>query len=123
MRRPLLIATVLLACVHALWLAHAHTVAERSNTLGLLLWAAVPLAAFLAAALARQRQFIVGTLVALPAAAFFVVSNAAFEVLGHTVEFSGLLGAVFVFGMSLPVCGLLAAAGAGLTRLSPFHPV
>lgn len=124
MRRPLLIATVLLVCVHGLWLAHAHASAERgSGGFGLLLWAVVPIAAFVAAVLARQRQFLVGTLVSVPAAVLFVLSNAAFELLGHAVEFSGALGALFVLGMSLPVCAVLAAAGAGLSRLSPLHPV
>lgn len=123
MRRPLLIASVLLACAHALWLAHAHAIAERGGGLGMLLWVAVPLIAFLTAVFSRQRQFLTGMLVAVPAAALFVISNAAYELLGHAVEFSGALGALFVFAMSLPVCGLLAAVGAGLARLSLFHPV
>jgi hypothetical protein len=123
MRRALLVASALLLCVHAAWVADAHFATEGRSAFGLLLWAAVPLAAFLVALFVRRRQFLAGVLVALPASALFAMGNAAYEHLGHPVDFPGVLGALFVFGMSLPVCGLLAAAGAGAARLSPFRSV
>jgi hypothetical protein len=121
MQRPYFIASSVLVCVHALWLVYAHGAAENLGNTGLVLWLVVPLAAFLAAVFARKRQFLVGLAVALPAALLFVVSNSVFALLGHRIDYPGVLGAVLVFGMTLPLCCLLAAAGAGLARLSPFR--
>ena len=123
MRRALLIATSVQTIAHALWLAYAHLLAQRGSTLGVLLFAVVPLAGYCAAALVPRRKVLVGTLVALPAALLFAASNFAYWQLGHAVEFPGAGGALFVFGMSAPVCALLAAAGAGLACLSPYRPV
>ncbi len=123
MRRALLIATVVLAMSHALWLVYAHLVSQRGHSLGALLFAVVPLAGWCAAALVPRRKFLTGMLVALPAALLFAASNFAYSQLGHAVEFPGAEGALFVFGMSAPLCALLAAAGAGLAYLSARRPV
>jgi hypothetical protein len=123
MRAPLLVAFAVLVCAHALWLAFAHAAEQGTTSAGALPWLAVPIAGFVAAVLAKQRQVVVALSVAVLAAVFFVGSNALYAQLGHRVDFPGLKGALFVFGMSFPICCLLVAAGAGLARLSPFRPV
>jgi hypothetical protein len=123
MRRPLLVAIVVLLCAHAVWLVHAHLVAPAGSALWAVPCGAVSLGAFCAASLANRRKVLTGILVALPASALFVVGNAALQALGHRIVFLGVEGSVALFLISLLVSALLATAGAGLACLSPYRPV
>ena len=122
MRRPLILATALLLAAHALFVLEMAFRAER-GALGFLPWAAIPIAAFIAATIEQKRKILAEVLVAAPAAMLFVISNAAAQWFGLRVTFPGPEGAMYVFAMSLPTSAALAATGAGLAHLSPYHPI
>jgi hypothetical protein len=122
MRRPLLLGVVVLLTAHALWVAGA-IFGIRGVFFGALIWAAIPVAAFVAALAASKHKVWAGVLLALPASLLFALSNAVAQWLELSVIYSGVGGAVLVACLSLPVAALLAAIGAGLAHLSPFQPV
>jgi hypothetical protein len=123
MRRLLFLASFGLLGLHCTFVAGKALAPNLAAVFAPLLWAAIPVAALVVAVLARSRQFTTGLLVSVPAAVLFVLSNAAIQLLGQSVEFPGFRGALFVFGLSLPAAMLLSAIGAGVARLSPFQPV
>jgi hypothetical protein len=90
----------LLAVVHAAWLLSL--AAERFLLpLAVLLWASPVAAAFLAAWLAERRRVLVGIVMALPATFAVLVTNAAAEWAGATVDFAGARGALALGSVAL----------------------
>ena len=85
---------------------------DISGVFAYLIWAIPVIAAFAASMITPRRKFVVGLLVAVPAAILQGVANFAFEAMGNAVDFPGMKGSLLVIGMSFPWVAVLCTVGA-----------
>lgn len=114
MRRPLLIASAVLLCLHVLWLVQVHLIQKRGRAIDYMIMTAILLCAFGVTTFSRNRRFVAGLLVAVPASVLAVFAHVARQLLGDSVDFPGVSGALNGLVLSLLFSFVLATIGANL---------
>ena len=100
----------ILILAHVAWHA-AVQAGGYSGVLVSLLWLSPFVAGLVTSCFAPRRKIILGMSTAILSAVLVVAFNAAYQLLGHSVDFPGLSGGLILFSTTFVYAGAISAAG------------